>query len=188
MLVAPWLELTRMSTAIILLSAFIAKATSGPRLFARTVQRYEIFRPGAAKAVAYFVLVAEAVIGTALLVGKARSTFLLAAGLLFGGFAVLSHLTLRSGSRRIDCGCLGEHVPLRLDSVGVGKNSLLAAACLAMAALSWLAPLEPDSLGAGLPWFVVLACACLLAAMYWLISYASSTISTVELAISGGRR
>jgi hypothetical protein len=176
-----WVDLVRLSGSFILLSAFAAKLLGGPKSFVMSVQRYGTLPPWTATALAYLTLLAEIIVGAGLMLGRFESAFLFLAGLLFAGFASLGFASTRHPQERApDCGCLGKYVRLRLDSFSVAKNLFVAAASSAAALVNHFGISSPLMPGSGLPAAVTVACAALVAGMYWVSSYASSVVSLVE--------
>ncbi len=150
-----------------------------------SVQRYGIAPPKTASALAYLTILGEILVGAGLLTDRFRGTFLLLAGLLFVCFGLVGVAALRRPyGGTTECGCLGEHVRLRMDRFVVGKNLLVAVACFAAASATRLGisgnPQPKPPAG------VIMACAVLVAGMYWLSSYADAVIAVVDEALEAG--
>ncbi|MGH2912495.1 MAG: MauE/DoxX family redox-associated membrane protein [Solirubrobacteraceae bacterium] len=181
-----WAALIRFAVALVLLVSAIAKL---PRLreFIEAVGSYELL-PGPLTAPAGLAIVtAEAFVASALLAGFVVQDTLIGAAALFVVFASAVSIALRR-KQPFACGCLAGVVPLELGRVAVFLNTCVAIACVAAA----FGPMAAGPLGIDANWSasdgaVVFSASILVAASYWLTTYAASVTKRIEAATEGPR-
>lgn len=173
-----WDTILQQSVGLILLSAFAGK-TAGPGDFFETIARQGLVTKGLARPLGIVVMVAEAVLGFGLvIIIEPRDAFGVFAGLLFLGFAAWTLLVLRrkeTTGPRLDCGCMGSILKLRVEWTTAGINALLAIVVLGTA----IAGLDGTVAGFG-ERLVALLLSILLTTTYWLSLYASSIVVSLH--------
>ena len=169
-----WATLFRLSIAIIFCVSAIAK-TLRFRKFAQAVEAHPIVKSSRrATPLAAVVVATEVVITVALFSGVyTRGALLLSAGLLTT-FALSTAFMLRAKGEPSDCGCLGGLVALRLTGISVSLNVVFA--CLS----GLTAAIGADG-GNAVDWGGAL----LVAFLYWLILYARSVSTAIDVDIRG---
>jgi uncharacterized membrane protein YphA (DoxX/SURF4 family) len=120
----------RLIVAAVFLAAALPKI-GDPRSFATDIDNYRLLPDGLIGPFAVGVPLLEAVIGLALLTGvHARGAAVLASGMLVV-FAIAMVQAIGRGID-LDCGCFGHVVETRVSWLTVGRNVLLALACVAI--------------------------------------------------------
>lgn len=177
-------NLIRVTVGIILAVSCVAKARD-VRVFATTIGHFELVRGAAAMRFAAVGIVGwEGVTAFGLLSGLYLDSAVVSASLLLVAFSAVAARSILRGWHA-DCGCLGPKVGLQMGWLSVGANVVLASGLLVqLAERSILTPLAaPQVQAPATTSTVIVLCAVLLAAVYWLVPYARSVSELVDEAL-----
>ena len=165
----------RIALALVLLTAAAAKGSHVAE-FRKALARYEILPRASLGAVAPAAIAAETLLGVWLLTDIAAATALAAAAVMFAVFGVVA-ATSRYRDKRIDCGCLGGVIRLRLDW-HVAVADVIAALAAALAA-THAAASGTELAGYGRSASIMVGMSgILLAVTFWLVMYGLSVRRT----------
>ena len=175
----------RITVALVLGVAAIQKARD-VRSFARTIEEHRLSSgPRVSWSLAVGVVLTESLIVAALISGLFLGPAMVAAVVLLAAFSAVTARNLLS-ERPVDCGCLGSTVRLEMGWATVVANGVLAAGLLGgLSQPTLLAPLAGSETASAAQTVIVVGCATLLAANYWLIAYARSVSHLVDEALTG---
>jgi methylamine utilization protein MauE len=170
-----WAALVRLTIGMILAMAAAAKWMR-PAAVGAALRGYSLLPGSLTRPAALAVLIAESILAVALLGGIAPREALVGAAVLLSAFTVVLVWTLaRRGP--IGCGCLGEVLELRLRWPSVLMNLGLVAGAVAAAT-------QPDlTSGPAGTHLILILSGILLAAVYWLSTYAMSVAGLVGSAL-----
>jgi hypothetical protein len=178
-----WVTLIRLTVGVIFLFSAVGKIVR-PSVFFQAVHDHRLLPAAAVRPTAVVLIAAEAAVATILLANFQAGPALLGAALLLTLFASVSAITIRRQGAS-ECGCLGGLVKLRLGWLSTSATALLAVAALVagiqavLGGPSLVTP--PSDRGDAL---ILWACASLLAATYWLGTYAQSVLHLIEESIA----
>lgn len=178
-----WVRLIELAVALILAPAAVSKALD-VNGFVISLRRFDILPSGLSVVIALATIGVEIVLAALLLAGVADVPALIAAALLFAGFARVAWLeaTRREGGEPMpECGCLGGALRLRMGKGSAALNLLVAGAAVA-AAIG--AAANPNG-GVELALAELIFLAILVAGVYWLAHYALSVVSAMEIRMKG---
>lgn len=178
-------SLIRLTVAVILLTASVAKARHPGRFLEALTSLLSVRRP-LGSVLAWCIISAELFIGLGLLLGWMLSLTNLVGAALFAGFGTVAAIRLWPAKGHPTCGCLGGALALRLGWSTVFLNFVLAVGLIAASTTDAYAvplPLDAEPI-APLDALVLWLCAGLLATLYWAVFYAESVAIGVNDSLS----
>jgi hypothetical protein len=167
-----WAALIRLTIGMILAIAALGKwARPGAAIGA--IRGYRLLPERLVRPAAFVLLFAESALAVALLGGVAQHAALAGAAVLLVFFSGLVGWTT-ARDRQVNCGCLGSVVDLRLGRLSIAMNLALAGGGVAAATQPALRSAGADA------WLVLYLSGSLLAALYWLTTYARSVAAALN--------